>query len=342
MKKIFVRSPYIIEVEEIDQTASKIELFLYKKSESIPTNATYILSKDIVSTSQVKNSYNISNFIKENINIVYPSSFSTIPSIEDENVWCYCLVKRYAYILGVETYLDSETFVCFNGYNNYSGGVNKNVIDDIVLLRGETTIKVSDLSENKFVNIWLPIGDYTWQNGNGNFDFSVVSENLYRLPLYYMSIGNNRFVYDLDHPKYIYIYMDFDCEPKYTPILCSFTNRFGGWEHLTFFKAKSESIDVENQTYQFLPSQINYNPLEGQSKSFGFIGKRAIKVNTGWVKENIFELIQDLLLSENVSLDGVPVIVKTKQLQYKTHLKDKNINYEIEFDYAFDLINNVI
>jgi hypothetical protein len=53
-------------------------------------------------------------------------------------------------------------------------------------------------------------------------------------------------------------------------------------------------------------------------------------------------LIQDLLLSETVLLDGKPVEVKTQATTLKTSLQDKNINYEIEFDYAFNLINNVI
>jgi hypothetical protein len=38
----------------------------------------------------------------------------------------------------------------------------------------------------------------------------------------------------------------------------------------------------------------------------------------------------------------VPVEIKTTATDLKTSLKDRNINYEIEFVYAFDLINNVI
>jgi hypothetical protein len=49
-----------------------------------------------------------------------------------------------------------------------------------------------------------------------------------------------------------------------------------------------------------------------------------------------------LLLSETVLLDDVPVEIKTQSSDIKTSLKDRNINYEMEFEYAFNLINNVI
>jgi len=71
-------------------------------------------------------------------------------------------------------------------------------------------------------------------------------------------------------------------------------------------------------------------------------GKKTIKLNTGFVTQDYSELITDLLLSETILLDNVPVTVKTKSVELKTHIKDKMINYEIEFEYAFDIINNMI
>ena len=70
--------------------------------------------------------------------------------------------------------------------------------------------------------------------------------------------------------------------------------------------------------------------------------KQTIKCNTGWVDENYSELIQDLLLSEVVLLDNKPVIVKSQSFDIKTSLKDKNINYEIEFEFNYGLINDVV
>jgi hypothetical protein len=132
------------------------------------------------------------------------------------------------------------------------------------------------------------------------------------------------------------------CEPKYEPVICSYINRFGGWEFLTFFKTRVDSINVKGSTYNLLQDSINYNVAKGQSKLFNINGKQSVKLNTGFVPENYSDTIQDLLLSETVLLDNLPVQVKTQSTTLKTSLIDKNINYEIEFDYAFNLINNVI
>jgi len=57
------------------------------------------------------------------------------------------------------------------------------------------------------------------------------------------------------------------------------------------------------------------------------------------------QTIEELFLSENVWIryEGktLPVMPKSKQLLYKTSLNDKLINYTIEFNFAFDKINNV-
>jgi hypothetical protein len=91
-----------------------------------------------------------------------------------------------------------------------------------------------------------------------------------------------------------------------------------------------------------MPSSVNYNTSLGQSKTFNINGSQTIKLNTGFVDENYSELITDLLLSETVLLDSKPVIVKTQGSDLKTSLKDRLINYEMEFEYAYNLINDVI
>jgi hypothetical protein len=91
-----------------------------------------------------------------------------------------------------------------------------------------------------------------------------------------------------------------------------------------------------------LPDNVNYNVSRGQFKSFNINGLQKISLNTGFVDQNYSDLIQDLMLSNTVLLDGKPVQVLTNQNDIKTSLKDKNINYQIEFEYAYNLKNNVI
>ena len=339
MKKIFIRSPYFIQINETGQLGSKVELYLYNKGESVPTLPTYILSKKIASTTQTENTYNIANYAKEYIKPIYPDVESDVVP-EDYNTWAYCLVKRYKEAtLGVYTLLTTETFVCLNGYTNYSGGYNNYNNNSLVVLTNPN-IKIYKNSSNIYINIFTDVTTSTqllWYNDTDTFDVDIDEPYLLKLPI----ISTGLWTLEFDGDTYTFNVEEL-CEPKYTPIECTFINRFGGWQYLTFFKANLQSIETTNKDFNLLPSSINYNTLQGQKRTFNQQGKQKIKCNTGWVDENYFDLIQDLLLSEVVLLDDKPVIVKTQSSERKTHLKDKNINYEIEFEYNFGLINDVI
>lgn len=337
MKKIFIRSPYFIEVDEVGQVGSKVELYFYNKGTSVPSTPTYSLSKSIVSVTQTNNIYNISNYAKDFIKPIAPVNV-IVPTEENVNTWCYVLVKRYKEVsAGSYTLIDEETIVCLNGYSSYLEGYNYLNTNSVIPLVNTDIKKYVNNYNESYINVWLEIGDY-YYTGSTDFLINVTENSLYKLAInsnlnqleYYL--GAN--IFDINSEQL--------CEPIYTPLVCTFINRFGGWEYLTFFKANMQSIDVTSKDYNLLPSSINYNPLQGQKGIFNKQGKQKIKCNTGWVDENYSELIQDLLLSEVVLLENIPVVVKSQNFDIKTSLKDKNINYEIEFEFNYGLINDVI
>jgi len=339
MKKIFIRSPYFIEINESGQTGAKIEIFLWNKGTTEPIIPNYTLSKNIASASQTLVSWNVANYAKEYIEPIAPVTVS-VPTEESVNTWCYMKIKTYKLVTSTETLLNTETFVCLNGYTQYSGGYNQNDTDTIIPLVN-TNIKLTTFYGVEYINIWLEeSNDYGWFGDSDDYYFTTTSEGLWKLPYNYGSWGLDTSPYL--KPRIFSIQAEQLCEPKYSPFTCTFINRFGGWQFLTFFKANSSSIDVTSKDFDMIPSSINYNALQGQKKVFNQQGKQKIKCNTGWVDENYFELIQDLLLSQTVLLDNKPVIVKSQSADYKTNLKEKNINYEIEFEYNFGLINDVI
>ena len=336
MKKIFIRSPYFIEVDESGQSNAKIEVFLWNKGTTEPTTPNYTLTKAVPSPTQTLIAWNVSNFAKEFIKPIAPF-VPTEPTEESVNTWCYMKVVRYS----DDVELDDETFVCLNGYTDYIGGYN-NYNDESLVLLANPDINIYKDSPNIYINVFIDVVTATqilWYNDTDTFDIDIdIDEaNLYKLPitgpgLWTLEFQGNTYTFNVDEL----------CEPIYTPIVCTFINRFGGWQYLTFFKANQQSIDVNSKDYNLLHSSINYNVLQGQKQRFNFQGKQKIKCNTGWVDENYSDLIQDLLLSEVVLLDNKPAIVKSQSADIKTHLKDKNINYEIEFEYNYGLINDVI
>jgi hypothetical protein len=132
-------------------------------------------------------------------------------------------------------------------------------------------------------------------------------------------------------------------ECRYTPIDIFFQNKEGALQTLTFFKAKTDSLTVTNEDFETDRGQ----PINGnhQYVTYNVQGKSNFKVNSGFVSEAMNETFKQLLLSERVWMYSneifTPLKVSSKNLEYKTRQKDRLINYEIGFDYAFNEINSI-
>jgi hypothetical protein len=334
MKKIFVRSPYFIKIDAVGITESEVEIYLWNKGTTEPTEPTYVLSKSIASPTQTEMVYNISNYAKEFIKPIVPVEGDIVEQLV--NTWCYCRVKSY---YNSKVVSGNELFVCLNGYTNYMLKYNQSIEADFIPLFNPD-INIYRFDGKPTVSVWIEGDnrDLVW----GGDNFTVDGEGVWSLG--YGENPNYTLFDDIEGELFRLVEINVEnfCENKYTPIECTFINRYGGWQYLTFFKANLQNINVTSKEFQLLPRNVDYNPNQGQTRTFNKQGTKKIKCNTGWVDENYFELIQDLLLSEVVLLNNEPVIVKSQSADFKTHLKEKNINYEIEFEYSFGLINDVI
>lgn len=129
-------------------------------------------------------------------------------------------------------------------------------------------------------------------------------------------------------------------ECRYTPLDVAFQNKEGALQIMTFFKAKKDSMSVESEMYEGNNGQGFH-----QFNRFNIQAKSKFTVNSGYIREDKNETIKQLLLAERVwLLDGdinIPLNVSTTNLEYKTRQNDRLINYAIEFEYAFNEINNI-
>jgi len=132
-------------------------------------------------------------------------------------------------------------------------------------------------------------------------------------------------------------------ECRYTPVDIAFQNKEGAIVFMPFFKAKTESISTTRETFESdrgQPSMGNH-----QFVDFNVQGRTSYKINSGFVDENMNQIVKQLLLSERVweyvNTKYIPIKVKSTGVEYKTRQKDRLINYEMEFEYAFNEINNI-
>ena len=132
-------------------------------------------------------------------------------------------------------------------------------------------------------------------------------------------------------------------ECRYTPLDIAFQNKEGCLQFMTFFKAKTESLSVTSEEFETDRGQ----PSAGfhQYVTFNVNGKSKFKMSSGFVAEEMNETFKQLMLSPKVwsYASGVytPIKLGSKSIEYKTRQKERLINYEIDFEYAFNEVNNV-
>jgi hypothetical protein len=312
----------------------------------------------------------------DNSDIVYP--FDIFPREEDSDNWCLVRVKSYYKTATSEDWeleADFQNVAAVNGFSFYTEGTNYQLYDN-VFFDGFRVVPLSNANIKRYINqydtnaidyfnvliqhdgVSETYVEYTYIPGGvipdikelmpllGNTDAAGIYN--FKIPYVYSEGSPVEFI-EANSTIQIITELTFDtmpiysieqiCEPKYTPVRCTFQNRYGGWDAIWFFKAQAGQYDFDNSTYQ-LGKNISYSTMSGQSNQFNYNIKQSVKLNTGWVDENYSDYILELMASQSVYLDYVPVTIKSKNLQKKTYIKDKNINYEIEFEYDFNVFND--
>ena len=138
------------------------------------------------------------------------------------------------------------------------------------------------------------------------------------------------------------------CEPKFTPYKVTFVNKYGAYQDIYFFKKTTESFDVTSESFKtntINASTVSYPTNATHRQLYNVNAKTKISLNTGFVVEDMNSTVEELMISENVWIrwEGktLPILPLTKNMQLKTSLNDKLINYTIDFEFGFNKINNV-
>ena len=138
----------------------------------------------------------------------------------------------------------------------------------------------------------------------------------------------------------------------------TFINKYGAQQDLFFFLKKTRSLARTNEGYKsntitYPSGGATYSVQDAPNKVFNTQGKQSYIFSSGYYPEFANQQFEELLLSEYVWLSKlvsgvgvasyivVPVKVKTSSLAFKTSVNDRLIEYTIEFEEAFDYINNI-
>jgi hypothetical protein len=346
MANIFARSPYLIRIAETGQNGSKLELFL--ANGSFLGSPQYTLSKLIPASNNVETLYDISPYIREYIRFTSCSAGGNAAATNPTNERVNVRVKRYKLVGLTYTLLNTIDYIAFDGYSYYEQGFNfdngnygldagnyyYNPTSDAGKIRVTTgasfTARYTNLSTAVVTSLAV---------ASSTFDIPRVRT---------ANVNEGNKVEILNGASAVqatwYFYPLEEC--KYTPVIIDFVNKYGAWQREFFFKASTDNFNVENTEYNLMQTSqfptTFYSGLEGQRKTFNTNGKKSVKVNTGWVYETWKEVLKQIMLSERILIDNKPAKINTKSTELFKHINTKQINYSLEFEFAYDVINSVI
>ena len=325
-----------------------LRLYIYSGTEGSYSDADlkYTLSKNII-TGQSNIVLEIAELVRDYLDISFDGTYTS------HTKWVSAVVN-YRDTEGEEyTYSNPETFtyIAFDGYGYFEDEINPELqrhalisSDNIYLpegTAGKLPIFAEGVGKVRIDSTDTEITD----NGNSNQKIQYIT-----IPADSSTIQ----VYDTDDTTLLKtITVNNICEPKFTPYKVVFQNKLGALQDLWFFKKSIESFNVTDETFKrniVNSSSVTYSTSDTQNQRYNVNGKTRITLNTGFIKEDMNQTIEELFLSENVWIDYsgninepnvLPIIPTTKSMTFKTSLNDRLTDYTIDFEFGFDKINNI-
>lgn len=346
LSKILTRSPYFIEVIGALNDEVTVELFIYNDPSTVPSTPTKTLSKSIVTGTSV--SFNISPYLREYINVQPTSTVDALYPLMNQDF--YCRYQYNTYINGVSDTVGGG--YAFDGYGTFEQGYNINT-GDLFLDEGTYYYYSGSTGLNGTLSLGAGANWYVKYIETDTLDETIISlgtsagvKTIERV--HYQTLGNTLEIYNSTNVlQATYIFLPKD-ECKYDPVAVDFINRFGVPQREIFYKASYKNFEVSSTPFKAMTSSVDYDTSQAINKIMNVNGKEIIKVNTDWVDENYAYTLQEMLLSETMNLaelvsgTSYPCKLRTTSIEMHKHINQKLINYTLEFERAYDKLNNVI
>jgi len=369
--KINVRSPYYVKVSNASLHSVTLRLYVWTGETTDPNTLRYTFTKTEVGTNNYV-VFELSEFIKDFLVTDY-GSYST------DVVWVkydYQIYDSAGSTVG--SLVTSSNMLGVDGYGYFEDGVNpqlsqqllqSNTIiyynegQDIVFPVWAEFIPTISLTSDSGADVfWEAVEDF-WQTYDVSWGYALTpievdDDGNTNQKIQYIRITLSGELQDgdtitltsgLEGGPVTTITLEEICEPRYTPLNIIFYNKFGALQNVWFFKKSTTTLNVRNENYKRsimdFSSDPTYSEQAHQVKTFNANGREVLQANTGFIDEQYNEVIKQLMLSEEVWVDNgtdvLPIRPINNSLTFKTAVNDKLINYTMDFEYAFDKINNI-
>ena len=341
MALIALRSPQFKYIEvPISGTYLSVECKI-----RINNNLRYTLYKNSPKKGATIN-FDISELARDYLDITYSSNY--VPQSIDITT----TLSLWSGLNGTGTQTGVVVFndVGLEAYGEFSEGTNPTLPTSAYLISNNPT------SANDSVDIYYPllpspsdtgypgIVPFTAISGGGGVSISV------------QGFGRGATTIGGPYPSTI---SRIDCTKYGNGRKIIFINKFGVQQDLWFFLKETKTLGRKNEgfkantlTYPTTNNPATYSISDAPNKIFNTTAKQTFTLSSGYYPEQANQFFEQLLLSEYIWLERpqkanpssdevIPVKVKTSSMAFKTSVNDRLIEYTIDFEEAFDYINNI-
>ena len=330
--------------------------------------ATYALQKKPLG-SEDSVTVDISEIVNDHLEQIFTGTYSA--SSAKSSIWVTVATSaRQAdgTIIGSVT---SNTYLAQEGYNKFKEGVNYTT---------EPTAMISSnyIQYHLGSTVTIPVNvervtSIKWRSGTGVRETDSFTDNgnqnqkiQYAQFTSTTLLDNVLVTYDSGSTSTITLAPTEEC--KYPVNKITFVNRWGAMQDLFFFKKSVDSLESRSESFNrsiFEARAVQLDPPEEPEqpcqesltfntysttahakKTFNANATESVLLNTGFVNELMNPYFEELMVSENIwltdSSDNIyPVNLKESSFTKKTGLNDRLINYTMNFEKAFGLVNNI-
>jgi len=350
--KINVISPLYVKASNSSLASATMQLYIYTGvlTTNKPSTAQYTITKNEIDSNNYV-VFEISELVRDYLEVEFNGTHTSYSVWVESDITMYDAADAGGSSVGTS----NTDYIALDGYGYFTDSINpelqrdalqsnliiyKDANEDVILPVFAEDTNTVKYFQDATLRHTVTITD----NGNTNqkiqyISSSVVTGTFNKIVVNYGAGTDKTFTVE-----------ELQCS-KYTPIKATFVNKFGALQDMYLELKSTESINTQSETYKSSSldlSTLTYDVNKHQKQTFDKLGNETIVANTGYIDESFNEVIKQLMLSEQVWLekldgtgDAFPVNVATQSLQYKTSVNDKLVQYTLNFEYAFDKINNV-
>ena len=374
---IRTRSPFFIRTpQEADSSLSyfqiTISIFSGLSSSTTPCDdlaVSYQLQKKPLG-SENSVTVDISEIVNDHIEQVFTGTYSA--SSAKSSIWVTVATSpRQSDGTLIGSTITSNTYLAQEGYNKFKEGVNYTT---------EPTAMISSnyIQYHLGSTVTIPVNvervtSIQWRSGTGVRETDSFTDNgnqnqkiQYAQFTSTTLLDNVLVTYDSGSTSTITLAPTEEC--KYPVNKITFVNRWGAMQDLFFFKKSVDSLESRSESFNrsiFEARAVHLDPPEeeGQAcqesltfntysttahakKTFNANATESVLLNSGFVNELMNPFFEELMVSEYIwltdsSANIYPVNLKESSFTKKTGLNDRLINYTMNFEKSFDLVNNI-